>query len=60
MSEQGWLFIFCILMVLLSLGVAAWLVVTGRVVNMDGLFLILVCGVVALMSALQMKFMLKG
>ena len=38
MSEQGWLFIFSSLMILLSLGVAVWLIVTGRVISFVACF----------------------
>ena len=60
MSEQGWLFIFSSLMILLSLGVAVWLIVTGRAISFDGLFLMLVCGVIALVCGVNIKFLLKG
>ena len=60
MSEQGWLFIFSSLMLLLSLGVAGWLVGAGSALSFDGLFLLLTCGVVALMCGLNIKFLLKG
>lgn len=47
MLERVGVFVFSLLMVAGSLGLAAWLVASGQAAYVDGLFLLLVCLVVA-------------
>jgi Na+/proline symporter len=59
MTDRGLLFLTSALLTLLSLAAAAWLVATGQAAYVDGIFLVLVCLVVALAFALYMWFLYK-
>jgi hypothetical protein len=52
MSDRAYLFIGSILLVVLSLSAAGWLVVSHQAFSLDGLFMVLVCLLVALCFAL--------
>jgi membrane protein implicated in regulation of membrane protease activity len=59
MSERGWLFIVSVLTVIGSLACSGWLVATGRAFNVDGLFLLLTCLLLALAFALYLFFLIR-
>jgi hypothetical protein len=59
MSGRGWLFLLSIAMVLASLAVAGWLLVTGQALSFDGLFLSLTCLVLAFAFGLYAGSLLK-
>ena len=59
MSDRGLLFIFSCIVILASLGATGWLVVTGQAASVDGLFLILMCLLIALSFGLYVMFMIK-
>jgi hypothetical protein len=59
MSDRGILFLFSLLMVLVSLAAAVWLAATGQALTMDGLFLTLTCLLVALCFSLYIIFLFR-
>ncbi|MSV30041.1 MAG: hypothetical protein EXQ52_15035 [Bryobacterales bacterium] len=59
MSDRGYLFLFSVVVIIVSLAAAVWQIVSGAAASLDGLFLILVCGLVALAFALYVKFLLR-
>jgi hypothetical protein len=59
MSDRGYLFLFSVLVILVSIAGAVWQIVSGAAASLDGLFLILVCGLVAFAFALYVKFLLR-
>ncbi len=59
MSGRGWLFLLSIAVVLASLAVAGWLLLTGQALSFDGLFLLLTCLVLAFAFGLYGGFLLK-
>jgi hypothetical protein len=59
MSDRALLFIFGVIVILVCLGTCAMLVVTGQAESVDGLFLILMCGAIALAFALYLLFMIR-
>ena len=58
MSDRGVLFLFSLLMILASLGAAAWLLVTGQAGTVDGLFLLLTALLNAAVFGLYVKFVI--
>jgi hypothetical protein len=56
MSDRAALFLFSIFMILVSLGAAAWLLVTGQAGTVDGLFLLLTALLSAAVFGLYVKF----
>jgi hypothetical protein len=48
------LFIISVAVILVSLGAAGWLIVTGQAMTVDGLFLLLTCGLIALAFVLYL------
>ena len=58
MSDRAALFLFSIFMILVSLGAAAWLLVTGQAGTVDGLFLLLTALLSAAVFGLYVKFMI--
>ncbi len=58
MSDRGFLFLFSIVMIVGSVGAAAWLVVSGQAGTVDGLFLVLTALLVAAVFALYVKYMI--
>ena len=58
MSDRAALFLFSILMILVSLGAAVWLVATGQALTVDGLFLLLTALLSAAVFGLYVKFIL--
>jgi hypothetical protein len=59
MSDRALLFIFGIIVILVCLGTCATLVATGQAETVDGLFLILMCGAIALAFALYLLYMIR-
>lgn len=59
MSDRGLLFIFGVFMIVLSLGAIGFLMATGQAATVDGLFLLLYCGLVALSFVLYLMFMIR-
>lgn len=58
MSDRGLLFLFSIFMIVISLGAAVYLCVTGQALTMDGLFTVLVALLTAAVFALYLMFMI--
>jgi hypothetical protein len=58
MSDRGLLFLFGLVMIVASLAACGGLIVTGQAATVDGLFLLLTCGAVALAFALYLWFMI--
>ena len=58
MSDRATLFLFSIFMIVVSLGAAAWLLVTGQAGTVDGLFLFLTALLSAAVFGLYVKFMI--
>jgi threonine/homoserine/homoserine lactone efflux protein len=59
MSDRALLVIFGIIVILVCLGTCATLLVTGQAESVDGLFLILMCGAIALAFALYLLYMIR-
>ena len=59
MSDRAGLFLFSIVMVIVSLAASGWLVVSGQAGSVDGLFLLCTCLLVALAFALYLMFMIN-
>ncbi|MEX2260709.1 MAG: hypothetical protein WD696_02095 [Bryobacteraceae bacterium] len=59
MSDRGILFLFSIVVILVSLAVTGWQVATGNVGSFDGLFLTLTCLLVALAFGLYLVFLIR-
>ncbi|HEY1340428.1 MAG TPA: hypothetical protein VGF59_23110 [Bryobacteraceae bacterium] len=58
MSDRGFLFLFSIFMIVAGVGAAAWLVISGQAGTVDGLFLVLVALLTALVFALYVMFVI--
>ena len=58
MSDRAALFLFSILMIVVSLGAAVWLFVTGQAGTVDGLFLALTALLSAAVFGLYVKFVI--
>ena len=58
MSDRAFAFIFSVLVIVASLGACGWLLVSGQAATVDGLFLLLYCGLVALAFALYVMFLI--
>jgi Ca2+/Na+ antiporter len=56
MADRGWLFLFSILMIIISLGAAGYLFATGQALTIDGIFSVLVALLTALVFALYLSF----
>ena len=59
MSDRAALFLFSVLMVIVSLAASGWLLVSGQAGSVDGLFLLLTCLLVALAFALYLMFIIN-
>ena len=59
MSERGFLFIFSCIVIVASLAAVGWMVATGQAASVDGLFLVLMCLLIALAFGLYLMFMIK-
>jgi hypothetical protein len=59
MSDRGFLFIFSCIVIVASLGAVGWLAATGQAASVDGLFLVLMCLLIALAFGLYVMFMIK-
>jgi hypothetical protein len=60
MKERIAVLLFSIVMVLGSLATAAWMIATGQVVDMDGIFLLLVLLLFALVFSLCIRSLFSG
>jgi hypothetical protein len=58
MSDRGALFLFSLFMIVVSLGAAVWLLVTGQAGTVDGLFLFLTALLSVAVFALYVKFVI--
>jgi len=58
MSDRAFAFIFSVLVIVASLGACGWLLVSGQAATVDGLFLLLYCGLVAMAFALYVMFLI--
>jgi hypothetical protein len=58
MSDRAALFLFSLFMIVVSLGAAVWLFVTGQAGTVDGLFLVLTALLSAAVFALYVKFVI--
>jgi hypothetical protein len=59
MSDRGFLFIFSCIVILASLGAVGWMAATGQATSVDGLFLVLMCLLIALAFGLYVMFMIN-
>ncbi len=59
MSDRGFLFVFSVVVVIVSLAAAGWLVATGQAGSVDGLFLLLTCLVMAFAFSLYIGFLIR-
>jgi hypothetical protein len=59
MSDRGFLFLFSLFMIAASLGTAVWLGVSGQALTVDGLFMVLVALLTALVFILYVFFVLR-
>ncbi len=59
MSDRGLLFLFSIFMIVVSLGAAVYLFATGQGLTIDGLFMVLVALLTALVFALYIMFVIR-
>ena len=60
MSDRGFLFLFSVLAIFAGLASVAYLVATGQVGTMDGLFLTLTALVLAAGFAIYLVYMIRG
>ena len=60
MRERIAVFLFSAIMVLGSLATAGWMIATGQVVNLDGIFLLLVLLLFALVFFICIVSLIKG
>ena len=60
MSDRGWLFVFSLSVIAASLGVAAWLAITGQARYIDGLFLLISCLVLALAFGIYLRYLVRS
>lgn len=58
MSDRAALFLFSLFMIVVSLGAAVWLFVSGQAGTVDGLFLVLTALLSAAVFALYVKFVI--
>jgi hypothetical protein len=58
MSDRAFAFIFSVLVIVAALGACGWLLVSGQAATVDGLFLLLYCGLVAMAFALYVMFLI--
>jgi len=58
-SDRAILFLFSVVVEIVSLVAAGWLLATGQAGSVDGLFLFLTCLLVALAFALYLAFMIR-
>jgi hypothetical protein len=56
MSDRGILFLFSLLVVIVSLGASVWLLANGQAGTVDGLFLLLTCLITAAAFGLYLMF----
>jgi cytoskeletal protein RodZ len=58
-SDRAILFLFSVVVEIVSLAAAGWMLVTGQAGSVDGLFLLLTCLLVALAFALYLGFVIR-
>lgn len=59
MSDRGFLFLFSVLMIAGSGAAIAYLIATGQAATVDGLFLVLMAGLVALCFVLYLAYLIR-
>ena len=60
MSDRAFLFLFSVTMVIAAFAVAGWLVATGQVGTIDGLFLFCACSVNAASFGLYLRSLIRS
>ena len=60
MLERVGVFLLSVLLVAGSLGLAVWIIATGQAASMDGIFLVLVCLVFALVFSICAYLVVKA
>ena len=60
MSDRGILLLFSLGVILAALGVAVWLISTGQVAYIDGLFLLVSSLVLALVFSLYVRYLIRS
>ena len=60
MTNRGILFLFSLGVILAALGVAAWLISTGQIAYIDGLFLLICCLVLAVAFGLYVRYLIRS
>jgi hypothetical protein len=60
MSDRGSLFLFSLGVILASLAAAAWLIATGQVAYIGGLFLLICCLTLTMAFSLYVKYLIKN
>jgi len=60
MSDRGVLLLFSLGIIVAALGVAAWLIGTGQIAYIDGLFLLLSCLVLAAAFGLYVRYLIRS
>jgi hypothetical protein len=60
MSDRAFLFLFSLTMVIAALAVAGWLIATGQVGTVDGLFLFCACSVNAAAFGLYLRSLIRS
>src|SRR5579862_5234478 len=58
MSDRGSLFLFSLGVILAYLAAAAWLIATGQVAYIDGLFLLICCLTLTMAFSLYVKYLI--
>ena len=58
MSDRGILFLFSLFMIVVSLGVVVWLLISGQAGTVDGLFMVLTALITAAAFGLYVKFVI--
>ena len=60
MSDRGVLLLFSLGVIFAALGVAAWLIGTGQIAYIDGLFLLLSCLVLVAAFGLYVRYLIRA
>ena len=60
MSDRGVLLLLSLCVIFAALGVAAWLIGTGQIAYIDGLFLLLSCLVLAAAFGLYVRYLIRS
>ena len=60
MSDRGISLLFSVGVILATLGIATWLILTGQAAYIDGLFLLLSCFVLAAAFCLYVRYLIRS